>query len=80
MSQSRLKLIKQAFDKLDKNGNGEVTVDDLKGVYSVKHHPKYTNGEKNEDQLLGEFLAKFDTEVKDGKVINSVPYLHMQHL
>lgn len=30
MSQSRLKIIGEAFKKLDKTGDGEITVDDLK--------------------------------------------------
>lgn len=30
MSQSRVKIIGEAFKKLDKTGDGEITVDDLK--------------------------------------------------
>ncbi len=36
MSKSRTNLIRQAFTKLDKTGDGFVTVEDLKGVYNVK--------------------------------------------
>ena len=36
MSKARVNLIRQAFQKLDKTGDGFVTVEDLKGVYNVK--------------------------------------------
>lgn len=33
MSQSRVNIINEAFKKLDKTGDGEITVDDLRYVY-----------------------------------------------
>jgi len=36
----RKSLIQKAFRKLDKTGDGLVTVDDLKGVYNPKFHKK----------------------------------------
>ena len=66
MSKRRKEVIAQAFRKLDKNGNGTIEIDDLKGVYNCKHHPKFLNGEMTEDQILAEFLDKFDTKDKDG--------------
>lgn len=49
-----------AFSKLDKNGDGQVTVDDLKLAYNVRSHPDYQNGNKTEDELLKIFLARFE--------------------
>ncbi|CAM0512844.1 unnamed protein product, partial [Fasciola hepatica] len=37
-------------------------VHDLKGVYNCKHHPKFINGEKTEDELFYEFLKTFQPE------------------
>ncbi|XP_071116805.1 calcyphosin-like protein isoform X1 [Haliotis cracherodii] len=68
MSQARRSLIAQAFKKLDKSGDGVVTVEDLKGIYNVKKHPKYLNGEWTEDQCLRQFLDTFDSQDKDGKI------------
>lgn len=69
MNQFRLDLIAKAFAKLDKNHDGEITVEDLRGVYIVKNHPKYMNGEWSEDQVLRQFLDCFDYgKHKDGKV------------
>ena len=70
MSNHRKDLINQAFRKLDKSGDGIVTVEDLKGVYNVKKHPKYLNGEWTEDRCLRQFLDTFDSNDKDGKVKN----------
>ena len=69
MNNSRKSLIRKAFQKLDKTGDGLVTVEDLHGVYNVKKHPKYINGEWTEDQCLRQFLDSFDQpDNKDGQV------------
>lgn len=68
MSQHRKNLIMKAFSKLDKTHDGVITTEDLKGVYNVKHHPKFLNGEFSEDQCLRLFLDSFDSDQKDGVV------------
>lgn len=69
MSKARKDVIMKAFRKLDKSGDGVVTMDDLKGVYNVKNHPKYLNGEWTEEKIFSKFLESFEVggEV-DGKV------------
>jgi len=70
MNASRRGLINLAFKKLDKNNDGVITVDDLKGTYSVKKHPKFLSGEMTEDQCLEKFLEHFDPSGHDdGKVL-----------
>eukprot|EP00911_Craspedida_sp_UC1_P002558 UC1_evm2s1897 len=61
MSKHRVRLVRQAFNKVDKNSDGRLTVEDLRGVYNVTHHKKYVSGEKTEDDILREFLDSFDT-------------------
>lgn len=59
----------EAFRKLDKTGDGVITIQDLQGVYNAKYHPKYQNGEWTEDQVFRTFLDSFDSPYdKDGKV------------
>ncbi|XP_021377255.1 calcyphosin-like protein isoform X3 [Mizuhopecten yessoensis] len=71
MNSNRKNLINQAFRKLDKSGDGVVTIEDLKGVYNCKKHPKYMNGEWTEEQILRKFLDSFDTPNEaDGKITN----------
>ncbi|THD23422.1 Calcyphosine [Fasciola hepatica] len=62
MNKTRTDLVMRAFRKLDKTGDGVITVHDLKGVYNCKHHPKFINGEKTEDELFYEFLKTFQPE------------------
>lgn len=80
MNNSRKELIRRAFQKLDRTGDGVVTVQDLHGVYNVKKHPKYISGEWTEDQCLKQFLDSFDSpNDKDGKVKSLSP-MHLRLL
>lgn len=61
LNAARRALINQAFKKLDKNGNGIVELDDIKGVYNASKHPDVISGKKTEDEILCEFLDTFET-------------------
>jgi Ca2+-binding EF-hand superfamily protein len=61
MNPNRKKLAAQAYNKLDKDGNGYIDVNDIKGVYSAKTHPDVLAGKKSEEQILLEFLETFET-------------------
>lgn len=72
MSKARKEVVMQAFRKLDKTGDGVITIEDLRGVYNAKYHPKYQNGEWTEDQVFRKFLDSFDSPYdKDGQVTNA---------
>ena len=60
MNQPRRNLVKRAFDKIDRNRNGIVEIDDLKGVYNAKNHPDVKLGKKTEEEVLSEFLDTFE--------------------
>ena len=80
MTQARKDIVKKAFEKFDKTGDGKVTVADVKGIYSVKYSPDFQSGKKTEDELLTEFLNSFepDEASRDGVVrafMRSVPGL-----
>lgn len=69
MNPTRTAVVRKAFDKLDRDGSGVVTVDDLRGRYAVRTHPDVVSGKKSEDEVLAEFLANFEgVETRDGKV------------
>ena len=60
MNPQRQQLVQRAFQKLDRNGNGIVELDDLKNLYNAKHHPDVKLGRKTEDEVLIEFLDTFE--------------------
>eukprot|EP00947_MAST-08B_sp_MAST-8B-sp1_P005632 g5632.t1 len=68
MNKRRLDLVHKAFDILDKTGDGEVTVDDLRDVYSVEQNVDVLEGKKTADEALAEFLDQWDMGDKDGIV------------
>lgn len=61
MSNSRKAVVGRAFNKLDKDGNGYVDINDIRGVYSASFHPDVKSGKKTEAQVLQEFLETFET-------------------
>jgi len=61
MNMARKKIVAQAYKKLDKDGNGWIDMDDIRGVYNAKKHPDVLAGKKTEDQILQEFLETFET-------------------
>lgn len=69
MTAARKEAVEGVFKHLDKTGDGVVTLQDLKGVYSAKNHPKVLKKEMTEEQLLTKFLNMFETNTSmDGKV------------
>jgi Ca2+-binding EF-hand superfamily protein len=60
MNQGRKQVVAMAFKKLDKDGNGWIDINDVRGVYNAKNHPDVKAGKKSEDDILKEFLATFE--------------------
>ena len=52
MNDFRVSIVKKAFNKLDKNGNGVIELDDIRGTYSARSHPDVLSGKKTEDEVL----------------------------
>ncbi|KAK3765656.1 hypothetical protein RRG08_063693 [Elysia crispata] len=71
MKDARVKVINEAFNKLDINGDNEIKLDELKVVYAAnaRRHPRFVSGEWTEEETLRHFLDSLDTPGSpDGKV------------
>ena len=63
-----MKYINMAYDKLDKNKDGRITLEDIAGTYDATKHPDVLGGKKTPEQVYCEFLANWDTQIADGIV------------
>ena len=61
-------MIRKAYEKLDVNKSGCVTLDDIAKLYTVTSQPEVANGSKSEHEVYMEFMSLWDTQVKDGVV------------
>ncbi len=68
MNDFRLSLIKKAYQKLDVNQDGSVTLDDIAKLYDVSKHPDVLSGKMKPQEAYREFMKLWDTQVADGVV------------
>lgn len=62
----RQKMVHAAYNILDKDGSGQVTIADIEAAYDVTHHPAY--GTKTKEEILLEFMQVWETHKRDGIV------------
>jgi len=68
LNERRTRLVDMAFQVVDVNGDGVLTVDDLKDSYDLSWHPGVKDGRMTKDQALREFLSQWDRINPDGVV------------
>ena len=68
MTDRRIKLVMMAYKKLDRDGSGLVELNDIAAAYDVTQHPKFKTGEMSKNDILSEFMAQWDKNVRDNKV------------
>ena len=69
LNERRLAIIKLAYAKLDKDGNGIIDPADIMSTYDASQHPDVKKGIKTANEVLREFLDTFEVGgVIDGKV------------
>jgi len=67
-----------AFDILDTDKSGTVTVDDIKGLYDATRHPDVLRGTRTIDDVLEEILGHFElggeakVRIRGGAVLDVV--------
>ena len=60
LSKFRKDILKQVFDKIDKNETGTITVGQLREAYNPKEHPLVRQGKRSEDEILGDFIDSLE--------------------
>ena len=68
LNERRSNLVLKAFKLMDKTGDGQVTIEELSGVYDVSLNPDVVAGKMTEEEALRKFLDAFDSKNKDGIV------------
>ena len=68
MSDERKKWVRAAYDKLDVNKDGQVTLKDVAALYDVSENPEVQEGKKSPEQVYAEFLSVWDSQNPDGIV------------
>ena len=56
----RLNMVKKAFQIMDKDSSGKVTVNDIYQVYDVTRNKDFIEGKKSREEILNDFLAGFE--------------------
>lgn len=56
----RKNIVTLAFKKFDRDGNGTIEIDDLKGIFNAGNHPDVKMGKKTQEDVMYEFLDTFE--------------------
>ncbi len=64
----RKALVKLAFDILDKDKSGIITIDEIAQVYDTSKNPDVLSGRKTKEQALMDFIHVWDRTEHDGAV------------
>jgi len=62
MSERRMSFVRMAYELLDKNGDGSVTLKDLASIYDCSQSPEVLSGQKTEKEALEEFASQWDKD------------------
>jgi len=61
-------MVDMAYDVLDKDGSGQVTIEDIEMAYDPSFHPEFQSGRKTKQEVLRDFMGVWETHKKDGIV------------
>ena len=61
MNARRTNMVHQAYNVLDKDGSGLVTIADIEMAYDVSFHPDFQSGRKSREDILLDFMQVWET-------------------
>jgi Ca2+-binding EF-hand superfamily protein len=53
-------MVEKAFNMLDVDGSGKITLSDVSGIYDVSMNPEFLEGRKTRDEILTDFMSNFE--------------------
>ena len=68
LSGRRKKFIKMAFDTLDTDRSGSISVEEIMSVYDFDHYPEVRSGKKTVKEAAREFMAHWERKEHDGDI------------
>jgi Ca2+-binding EF-hand superfamily protein len=68
LSEFRKELVDMAFARLDKTGDGIITIDDLEQCYDVSQLPEVASGKLTPRAALEKFMSQWDSRDHDGVI------------
>ena len=48
----RMAMVNKAFNMMDNDGSGQLTISDIAGIYDVSMNPEFLEGRKTRDEIL----------------------------
>ena len=45
-------MVNKAFNMMDNDGSGQLTISDIAGIYDVSMNPEFLEGRKTRDEIL----------------------------
>jgi len=60
LTERRKVMVNKAFAMLDRDGSGQINIQDITGIYDVSMNPEFLEGRKTRDEILQDFLNNFD--------------------
>ena len=60
MTPRRMTMVNKAFQMMDRDGSGQLTISDIASIYDVSMNPEFLEGRKTRDEILQDFLNNFD--------------------
>eukprot|EP00501_MAST-03F_sp_TOSAG23-6_P001445 GSMAST32.ASY1.ANO1.1502.1 assembled CDS len=62
MNERRMSFVTKAYNLLDNNCDGTVTLEDIKNIYDCSQHPDVLSGRKTEEEALQHFAHQWDKD------------------
>lgn len=53
-------MVKKAFEQMDKDGSGKVSIQDITQIYDVSRNRDFIEGKKSREEILSDFLSGFE--------------------